>query len=330
MKSTAITTAALTATIVMLMTTGPAAQAQAPTDVLSVTYIQLEGAGDSTLIQTPSQKTILIDGGLKRDYAGTIKPLLDEKGIDTIDLIIGTHKDRDHLNGINGLLEADQIPVNAIWFSPELSNTTTVTTPFYDSVERKNIPLSFPTTGDTSTIDADVHIEVLSPNQIRQFNDDNANSIVMLLEYGDIEFLFTGDATEDTESWLVANTQGDKLDIDIMNAPHHGSIGTSNTQAFIAATSPELVIFSADEDNRYGHPDEATVDRYEANNIDHLQTGTAGHINVQTDGIKCSILFANGTEVACFEGVSKLSEQTATPQQQQQQLTYTATKTTCR
>ena len=283
-------------------------QAQTSTDILSITYIQLEGAGDSTLIQTPNQKTILIDGGLKRDYASAIKPILDRENIDTIDLIIATHKDQDHLNGINGLLEANQITVNQVWYSPELTNTTRVTTPFYNSIEQNNIPLSFPTTGDTIQLDPNIHIEVLSPNVIRQFSEDNENSITTLLEYDNIEFLFTGDIKSQAEQWLIANTASDKLDIDIMNAPHHGG-RTSSTQAFIDATSPELVIFSADEDNRYNHPHTESRDRYTSSNINQLQTGIDGHINIQTDGTKCSILFTNGTEVACFEGVSKLSEQ---------------------
>ena len=276
-------------------------------DVLTVTYIQLDGSGDSTLIQLPNQKVILIDGGYKEDYEKSIKPVLDQHNIDTIDLVIVTHKDQDHANGINGLLEGGAITVSSIWFSPELANNT-VTTPLYEYIEQNNIPLKFPTTGEQIHLDTDVHVEILAPNQIRQFSNDNENSIVTLLEYGDIEFLFTGDIQKRAEQWLIENTPSDKLDIDIMNAPHHGSAVTSNTVNFITATSPELVIYSADEDNHHGHPNDDTRDRYTSSNVNQLQTGIDGHINIQTDGTKCSIVFVNGTEQACFDGVLSLSD----------------------
>ena len=308
-RHTAAIVTGLAAITALLATGAAAAHAQAPSDILSVTYIQLDGKGDSTLVQLPNQKVVLVDGGLKKEYQLTLKPLLAQRGIDTIDLVIATHKDQDHLNGINGILEAGEFAVSAVWYSPELKNTTTITVPFYHNIEQKNIPLTFPTTGHRAHLDDSVSMEVLGPAEVRQFDRDNDNSIVTLLEYGDLEFLFTGDIEKRAEQWLVRNTAGDKLDIDIMNAPHHGSIRTSNTQQFITATSPGLVIHSADVGNQYGHPHQETIDLYRANGIRQLQTGSSGHITVQTDGARCSILFTDGTEAACFDGMPKLSEQ---------------------
>lgn len=281
-------------------------QAQAPPGILSITYIEMGGSGDATLIQAPDGSNILVDAGdrFKSRYQ-EVKSVLEQNNVDVIDLAIATHGDADHVGGFNHLLEDSDYTVNEIWFMDTAKTTATV---------EKFLTLSagirtHVSAGQAESFDG-MTIEVLSPPTQGIGGDENANSIVSLLEYGDLELLFTGDATEATESWLVNNVPSDKLDIDIMNAPHHGSIKTSNTQAFITATSPELVIFSADEDNRYGHPHKETRDRYTSNDVDQLQTGRDGHVNIRTDGTKCSILFTDGTEIACFEGVSRLSDVT--------------------
>ena len=283
-----------------------AGQAQAPPSILSITYIEMGGSGDATLIQAPDGSNILVDAGdrFKSRYQ-EVKSVLEQNNVDVIDLAIATHGDADHVGGFNHLLEDRDYTVNEIWFMDTEKTTATV---------GKFLTLSagirtHVSAGQTESFDG-MTIEVLSPPTQGIGGDENANSIVSLLEYGDLEFLFTGDATEATESWLVNNVPSDKLDIDIMNAPHHGSIKTSNTQAFITATSPELVIFSADEDNRYGHPHQETLDRYASNDVVQLQTGRDGHVNIRTDGTKCSILFTDGTEIACFEGVPRLSDVT--------------------
>lgn len=284
-------------------------------DILSITYIEMGGSGDATLIQTPDGSNILVDAGDRfNSRYQEVKSVLEQNNIDTINLIIATHGDSDHIGGFNHLLQDSDYTVNEIWFIDTTKTTRTVGTFLTLSADVRTQVSS----GQTKNFDG-ITIEVLSPPIQGIGGDENANSIVSLLEYGDLEFLFTGDATEATESWLINNVPSDKLDIDVMNAPHHGSIVTSNTRAFITATSPELVIFSADIDNRHGHPHQATLDRYASSNIEQLQTGTHGHINIQTDGTKCSIMFTNGTEAACFEGVLKLSEQDAVQNNNQNQ-----------
>ena len=306
MNSAAITIAmALMVTSMVLLMSGPV-QAQTPLDILSITYIKMGGPGDATLIQTPDGSNILVDAGDRFDSRyQEVKSVLEQNGVDTIDLAIATHGDADHIGGFNKLLQDNDYMVKEVWFIDTTKTTATVETFLALSADIRTQVSA----GQTGDFDGTV-IEVLSPPaQGIDSNNENANSIVSLLEYGDLEFLFTGDATEAAELWLINNVPSNKLDIDIMNAPHHGSGTTSNTQAFITATSPELVIFSADEDNQYGHPHQSARDRYAANNISQLQTGIDGHINIQTDGTKCSILFEDGTEAACFEGVLKLSEQ---------------------
>lgn len=306
----------LAAAVLLLMGAAIAAgipgEAAADQDILSITYISMGGAGDATLIQTPDGSNILVDAG---DRFGSryqeVKSVLEQNDVDVVHLAIATHGDADHIGGFNHLLEDADYMVNEVWFMDTAKDTKTVETFLGLSAGVRTQV----TAGHAADF-ADVTMEVLSPPARGISGDENANSIVSLLEYGGMRFLFTGDATAATESWLMSNVPADRLDVDIMNAPHHGSIKTSNTEAFIMAASPGLVVFSADMDNRYGHPHDETRDRYTSNGIDHLQTGISGHINIRTDGTKCSIIFVNGMEEACIEGMLKMSEeQSAMPEE---------------
>ena len=107
--------------------------------------------------------------------------------------------------------------------------------------------------------------------------------------------------------WLVNRYAADVLDVDILNAPHHGSKHAS-TPAFIGATTPRTVIFSTNENNQYGHPHQDAVNRYAG--ADHLLRTHTGDIIIQTDGAGCS-MFLNGNledEVACFGGIAVVPE----------------------
>ena len=231
-------------------------------------------------------------------------PVLEQHGITMIDLVIITHKDTDHLHGINALLGDGNHAVREIWFSPQIEHNTR-TTELYGHVERLDIPMSYPTTGDTRTFGG-ITIEILHPQRSLQFNDDNDNSIVTLLEYGDLEFLFTGDIEADAESFIIKNVARAKLDVDIMNAPHHGS-ESSSTPAFIAATSPELVIYGAHAreggKDKHDNPDDGVIARYNAAGARQLQTGTDGNIVIQTNGRGCTLVLENRMTGACFAGM---------------------------
>ena len=280
------------------------------TDILSITYIQHNTEGDSTLVVTPDGSVILVDSpDTSKTHRETHKTL-DEHGITTIDLMIATHKDADHIKGLNYILTNDTFTVSEIWFSQPNANGTNQVRDFYHNSGDR---LTHPGAGHTKTF-GNVTLEVLSP-QNRTFANSNDNSIVTLLTYGDMEILFTGDVQQPAEQWLIDNVSPDKLDVDIMNSPHHGA-ETSSTQSFIDITTPELVIHSAnsrsnyDGKDRHGNPDDTVIARYNASNVKQAHTGTDGDVNIQTDGTKCSLFFKNGPEMTCFDGILMLSDVT--------------------
>ncbi len=275
-------------------------------DGLTVVFIDLETKGDSTLVIFPNEKTMLIDGGLSSAYPN-IKEVLQSFDISTIDAVVATHPDQDHIGGLNALLQDGSIEVKGIITGPTEKETRTYQR-FLSLAEGRSIAH----TGDTINLDDAVSVRVLSPpesliSERRNASLENSNSVIMLLEYGDIEFLFTADATFTTESWLVNRYAADVLDVDILNAPHHGSKHAS-TPAFVDATTPRTVIFSANENNQYGHPHQDAVNRYAG--ADHLLRTHTGDIIIQTDGAGCS-MFLNGNledEAACFGGIAVVPE----------------------
>lgn len=279
--------------------------------LLSVTFIDLKTKGDSTLIVLPNESVILIDGGMPSAYPN-IKKVLDDFKIDTIDVLVATHADQDHIAGLNSLLQNSQFTIKQVLTSP-ISKDTKTYQKFLQHTAYNRINAY---AGYDIALDDSVNIQIISPPEGYRLSKatnaglENTNSLVTLLEYGDIEFLFTGDATYVTENWLINNVHGDDLDVDILNAPHHGS-KHSSTVGFIDATSPELVIYSANVENQYGHPHADTINRYKSQGITGLHTGMVGHVLIQTDGTGCSLMLQGMLESPCFEDVISVSESIA-------------------
>ena len=81
-------------------------------------YIDLKTAGDSTLVKFPNGKTMLIDGGYKKSYPH-VKPILDFHGVEVIDIMVATHPDADHINGLKELLKVGDFQVKKVCPRPE-------------------------------------------------------------------------------------------------------------------------------------------------------------------------------------------------------------------
>lgn len=129
-------------------------------------------------------------------------------------------------------------------------------------------------------------LEILYPNRSlvgQSFSNTNQSSIVARLEFGKNSFLFTGDAEESTEYFLVAT--GVNLDSDILDVGHHGS-KNSTSQGFLEAVSPETAVIQVGKNNRYGHPAQETLERLK--NIKILRTDILGDINFTCDIQNCA------------------------------------------
>lgn len=230
------------------------------------------GQADAALIQYDNHN-ILIDAG---DWQGNeVVPYLKDKGVSKLDLLVGSHPHADHIGQFDKVLS--EFDVEEVWMSGG-TNTSQLFERVLNAIESSNASYEEPRTGDTYSI-GELDIEVFSPTSITgNLNDD---SIVMKLVYGDVSFLFTGDAESKAES-SMANSEHN-LSSTILKSGHHGS-DTSNTQSFVDKVDPEVVVISAADKSKYNHPNKSVVDRFNSMEIDLYATKTHGDIVIKTDG----------------------------------------------
>jgi len=276
--------------------------------LLSVVFVDLQTKGESILVIFPNGKTMLIDGGMPSSYPN-LESVLKQYNVSEIDVMIGTHADQDHIAGLTKVLDDSDFTVKQVLISYVPSSTLTYQN-FLAEISDNGLQPQTVFDGHTIDLDGSVTAKIISPPTEgipdgTNASTSNSNALITLLEYGNVSFLLTADATHTTESWIVRNHPN--LDIDIMNGPHHGS-KYSSTDAFIDHITPQLVIFSADQDNAYGHPHQEAIDEYQSRGINHYQTGLEGNIVIKTDGSRCSLILEGGPEQPCYSGVQVVPE----------------------
>jgi competence protein ComEC len=249
-----------------------------PDGQLHIVFMNV-GQGDATFIQTPSGRQILIDGGeypsLLNSQLGQNMPFWDKE----IDLLVATHPDSDHVSGLVGVFEryrVNQIITNGQRFGES---------PIYDEVLAAAQALSTEIrpvqAGERIEIGDGVRLEVLHPGPVLISEDRNENSVSMRLTYGDFTFLFTGDAAQAGEGEMLRGER--PLNALVFKAGHHGSNSSSSTP-FLQAVQPQIIIVSAGEDNRFGHPAPEMLERATAVGAVVLRTDELGSISLTTDG----------------------------------------------
>ncbi|MDE5597380.1 MAG: MBL fold metallo-hydrolase, partial [Lachnospiraceae bacterium] len=120
---------------------------------------------------------------------------------------------------------------------------------------------------------------ILAPNGV--YETPNNASIALLLQNGDNQFLFSGDAEEEAESDILVN--GFPVSADVYQVGHHGS-RTSSSKAFLNAVNPTWAVISCAEGNSYGHPHAKTLNTLRCMGIKVFRTDEQGNIVAQSDG----------------------------------------------
>ncbi len=246
-------------------------QAQGP-GILNVYFLDVD-QGDSILLMGPDF-TILVDAG--RHDRNDVLPYLEQYGVTSIDLLVGTHPHADHIGQAWRVLEA--YPVTDVWMSGDEQTTVTYQRTL-DAIDEAGAGYREPRRGEVYNIGS-AHLEVLHPEQLG-YDDINDGSIVFKLTFGSVSFLFTGDAEEIAEHEMI--DAGLDLQADILKIGHHASNSSSTTE-FLEAVDPDIAIWSAGAVNPYGHPNPNTLERLAAQNIEVHGTALEGTILVCTDG----------------------------------------------
>ena len=214
-------------------------------------FYQLDvGQGNSAILISPDNKTLLIDGGKPGQGEKTLIPALNYLGIDHLDAALITHLHADHYGGVIDLLPWGKVD------KVILPKYSTVKEDFADLIEQRYPDLSVQPQvivakrGDDISLGTE-DIAVLYPStEIADSVEDlNDTSLVLLIDIG-VKMMLTGDLTARGEEYLLA--QGEDLHCAVLQVPHHGST-TSSTEDFLQATAAEYGIISVGKNN-YGHP----------------------------------------------------------------------------
>lgn len=242
---------------------------------LEVTFFDV-GQGDSIFIETPQKNQILIDGGpssLVLEKLGTEMPFWDR----TIDFIILTHPDHDHISGLIEVLKSYKIK-NILWTG--VLKEDEEYREWIKLIKEEGANVYIAREGQR-IIEGDMNLEVLFPfNSLEGQKSANCNntSIVSRLTFGDNSFLFLGDIYKAIEKEILAS--GQNIDSDVLKTAHHGS-KTSSSEEFIKQVSPDIALISCGKDNSYGHPHQETLEILGKYGIDILRTDLNGDINLK-------------------------------------------------
>jgi competence protein ComEC len=270
-----------------------------PDGRLHVMFLDV-GQGDAIFIQTPSGRQILVDGGPSEP--ALLSQLGRQMGFwdRTLDVMVLTHPDTDHVTGLVGVLERYQ--VDMVIFR-DLEIDSDVYAHWKRLLESEGADIYQGEAGLHLVLDRGLEMMVLHPGadlvDLREENTNN-HSIVTRLTYGAVSVLLPGDIEAEVERQLVEAhgtgpvpfvpgpkgqgrpVQGDaSLRSTVLKAAHHGSC-TSTTEGFLEAVDPEIVVISVGEENDFGHPCAEVLQRLAELSV--YRTDVHGTVEVITDG----------------------------------------------
>ncbi|MFC1862163.1 MBL fold metallo-hydrolase [Chloroflexota bacterium] len=242
---------------------------------LKVHFIDV-GQGDSILLDLGATE-ILIDGG---DKSSGVVEYLSGFVDGPLEVMLATHTHADHIGGLIGVLDAFE--VDEIWHNGD-THTTQTYSELMSAVNSEDAKVYEARRGDTIEV-GELAFNVHHPVSL----DDtiNNNSIVLSLSYGEIDFLFMGDAEQEAEASMLA--EGIVPDVEILKVGHHGS-KSSSSASFLDAVKPEVAIYMAGEGNSYGHPHQQTITTLAEVGANIYGTDIHGTIIITTDGEQYSL-----------------------------------------
>ena len=248
---------------------------EAGKDILTVNYIDV-GQGDSMFIQTSSGKTMLIDAGT-HEMGSKVVNYIKSRGINKIDILIGTHPHNDHIGGIVEVLKTFKI---GKFYMPKVTTTTRTFEEVLKAIKSKGLSISVAKAGVVIDLGDGVIAKMLAPNS-SHYEDLNNYSAVVKITYGNTSFLFTGDASEQSEKEMLS--KGDNLKADVLKIGHHGS-SSASTWAFLKAVHPKYAVISCGKYNDYGHPHKETMKKLKSLGIIVYRTDECGTVIAVSDG----------------------------------------------
>lgn len=219
----------------------------ADTPAVAITFLNV-GQGDAALIQSPDGTRALVDAG--RATWGVLD-MLEVMGVDTLELVVATHADMDHIGGLDGVLYG--LPIRS-YLDNGRPHTTAEYRELMQMVEWSGVPY-VAATARTIPL-GDVSLRVLPPWP--EARDQNNASVGLVVEFGAFRMLLTGDAEREELGYFL------RLGVPtvaVLKAGHHGALNAV-TPGWVQATKPRVVVVSVGADNAYGHPNPMALRYY--------------------------------------------------------------------
>ena len=254
------------------------ATTQLPDGRLHVAFLDV-GQGDAILITTPRGQQVLVDGGPSPSALtaalGSQMPFWDR----SLDLVVMTHPDADHITGLVPVLERFQV---GAWADSGRSDSDRLYEQCLTRLDAQKLQPVALTAGDRFDLGDGIRLEVLHPAADVWATDANDDSVVLRLTWHQASFLLTGDVATTGEQAILAS--GQPLDATVLKVAHHGSNGSTGAP-FLAAVQPQFAVLSVGADNRYGHPAPELLQRLtEQDSLTILRTDHHGTVEFVTDG----------------------------------------------
>ncbi|MDO4453342.1 MAG: DNA internalization-related competence protein ComEC/Rec2 [Eubacteriales bacterium] len=262
-------------------------------DKLFITVLDV-GQGDGICIQNGKDGCYMMDGG-STSQTGVgefcIESYLKFEGVSRIDGWFLSHADLDHISGLLEILQsyrctwdgrnAEGITIEKIFLPYRREKAE-----WYQQIEKlarqNKIEIYYMEKGQKVT-EKEMEIVCLAPDRKCLSGEENSDSMVLSVKYGDFTALLTGDLEGDGEEILIKS--GILKEIDFLKVAHHGS-EFSTTEEFLRQTKPKLAVISCAEKNRYGHPHEKLLFRLKKSGTVIKMTKESGAVKVITDGKK--------------------------------------------
>ena len=243
------------------------------TEALEVTFFDV-GQGDAALLVCGGHAAMIDGGG--RSTSSFIVASLKEMGITSLDCLILSHFDEDHIAGAIGVLYTAEV---GCVVEAGYEADTEICRSLKRAEESAGVPVRTAVCGETFPLGG-AAIRIVAPASY-DHETENDNSVCLMVEYGEDRILFMGDAESAEEEELL--NRGEPLGAQILKVGHHGS-GSSSGEAFLAAVDPEYAVISCGRDNPYGHPSAQVLERLEKRGTAVFRTDEAQTVRFRSEG----------------------------------------------